>query len=84
VDRKRDRHARDEIALEVTEANVSEDDLSTAISDKTMEHITREHALSEEELDRIARAITSRCPNTTELNCRKWRADRDRLIKPEG
>jgi hypothetical protein len=77
----------DEIALEVTEAIVGEDDLSTAISDKTMEHITRlreEHALSEEELDRIARAITSRCPNTTELNCRKWRADRDRLIKPEG
>jgi ribosomal protein L11 methylase PrmA len=50
----------DEIALEVAEANVSEDDLSTAISDKTMEHITRlreEHAFSEEELDRIASAI---------------------------
>ena len=60
MDRKRDRHARDEIALEVTEAIVGEDDLSTAISDKTMTHITRlreEHAFSEEKLDRIARAI---------------------------
>jgi hypothetical protein len=50
----------DEIALEVTEAIVGEAELSTAISDKTMEHITRlreEHAFSEEELDRIARAI---------------------------
>jgi hypothetical protein len=49
-----------EIALQVAEANQSEDDLSTAISDKTMEHITRlreEHAFSEEELDRIASAI---------------------------
>jgi hypothetical protein len=50
----------DEIALEVAEAIVSEDDLSTAIADKTMEHITRlreKHAFSEEELDRIASAI---------------------------
>jgi hypothetical protein len=50
----------DEIALDVAEPNESEDDLATRISDKTMEHITRlreEHALSEEELDRIASAI---------------------------
>jgi hypothetical protein len=50
----------DEIALEVAEANESEDDLSTRISDNTMEHIIRlreEHAFSEEELDRIASAI---------------------------
>jgi hypothetical protein len=50
----------DEIALQVAEAIESEEDLSTRISDKTMEHITRlreEHAFSEEELDRIASAI---------------------------
>jgi hypothetical protein len=50
----------DEIALDVAEPNESEDDLSTRISDKTMEHITRlreKHAFSEEELDRIASAI---------------------------
>jgi hypothetical protein len=31
----------DEIALEVTEAIVGEDDLSTAIAEKTMKHIIR-------------------------------------------
>jgi hypothetical protein len=50
----------DEIALQVAEANDGGDDLSTDISAKTMEHITRlreEHAFGEEELDRIASAI---------------------------
>jgi hypothetical protein len=47
----------DEITLEVAEAIV---ELSTAISDKTKEHITRlrkKHAFSKEELDRTVSAI---------------------------
>jgi hypothetical protein len=50
----------DEITLEVAEAIVGEDELSTAISDKTKEHITRlrkKHAFSKEELDRTVSAI---------------------------
>ena len=50
----------DEIALEVAEGKLSEDDFYTRISDKTNEHITRlreEHGFSKAKLDRIARAI---------------------------
>jgi len=50
----------DEIALQVVEAHESEDDLQSEICDNAIEHIIRmrhEHAFSELELDRIARAI---------------------------
>jgi hypothetical protein len=50
----------DEIALELAEPNDREDELSTRVCVKTIEHIDHlreEHAFSEEELDRIARAI---------------------------